>query len=347
MKAWYKKLGYYENPFLINPLNENTNLIGLDNELNDVLYYVRSGSMVFVEGAAGSGKTKFLKEVIKNFKGRIIYVNAAKLKKNLNVEELLQNKNGVKGKLFNKKPKHMILIIDNVAELSQVNLERLKFFFDHAYLQSVIFSGESIKKVGFPESMLNRIGRRIIKIKNLTTEQAVELAFTRLDEDPNEKDLFITKSQVEEIFDKSGKNPKQFLLNLHRVFEEMDFEEADKIEKAHLKVVEDKLDEEDEIDYYISLGADIVDSDEQMTDTKGNKLMKVGEYYRCPVYDMFCGNCGAIVKQDDITCPECQAEFEATVEEETKQTKSKTQNKKSVGGSSKKSEQSKKGEANA
>ncbi|MBN1175904.1 AAA family ATPase [Candidatus Woesearchaeota archaeon] len=332
MKTWYKKLGYYENPFLINPLNENTNLIGLEDEVKDVLYYVRSGSMVFVEGAAGSGKTKFLKEIIKNFKGRIIYVNAAKLKKNLNVEELLQNKNGVKGKVFNKKPKHMILIIDNVAELSQVNLERLKFFFDNAYLQSVIFSSESIKKVGFPESMLNRIGRRIIKIKHLTKEQAVELAFSRLDEDPNESDSLITKAQVEEIFEKSGKNPKQFLLNLHRVFEEMDFEEAEKIEKAHLKVIEDKLDEEDETDYYISLGADVIDAEEQMTDSKGNKLMKIGEYYRCPVYDMFCGNCGAIVKQDDVSCPECQAEFESSVEEEPKQNKSK---------------KSKKGEANA
>lgn len=338
MKSWYKKLGYYENPFLINPLKENTNIIGLENEIKDALYYVKSGSMIFVEGNEGSGKTKFLKEIINNFKGRIIYVNAAKLKKNLNVEELLQNKNGVKGKLFNKKPKHMILLIDNVAELSQVNLERLKYFFDNAYLQSVVFSGTSIKKANFPESMLNRIGRRIIEVKPMKKEEAVELAFTRLDEDLNEKDLIITKAQVEEVFEKSNKNPKQFLLNLHRVFEEMDFEEAEKVDKAHLKIIEDKLDEEDEEDYYISLGVDLVNTAEQMTDDKGNKLMKVGEYYRCPVYDMFCGNCGAIVKQDDISCPECQAEFEQAKEEVAQETKKQ---------STTKTKKTKKGEANA
>jgi len=345
MKTWYKKLGYYENPFLINPLNETSKLIGLEQEVKDVLYYVRSGSMIFVEGKEGTGKTKFLKEIINNFKGRIIYVNALKLKKNLNVEELLKNKNGVKGKLLNKKPKHMILVIDNVAELSQVNLERLKFFYDNSHLQSVIFSGNSLRGVGFPESMLNRIGRRIIKLKNLTKEDAVKLAFERLDEDSEDSDSLITKKQVEEIFEKSGKNPKQFLLNLHRVFEEMDFEEADKIEESHIKIIDDKLDEEDKTDYYISLGVDIITAEEQMTDAKGNKLMKVGEYYRCPVYDMFCGNCGAIVKQDDLVCPECGAEFEQsseTVDEEVKEnspTKSKTK--------ATKTKKAKKGEANA
>ena len=74
MDVWYKKLGYYENPFVMNPMKENTPMYGNETQLDDVLYYIKSGSILFVEGAKGTGKTKFLRTVISQFKGRIIYV---------------------------------------------------------------------------------------------------------------------------------------------------------------------------------------------------------------------------------------------------------------------------------
>ena len=61
MDVWYKKLGYYENPFLINPMRETTQFYGNEKQLEDVLYYIESGSILFLEGAKGTGKTKFLR----------------------------------------------------------------------------------------------------------------------------------------------------------------------------------------------------------------------------------------------------------------------------------------------
>ena len=85
MNLWYKKLGYYENPFLINPLKERTELFGQEQQIKDVKYYINSGSIIFIEAPKGAGKTKFLKTIINDFQGRIIYVNAGKI---LNVSSI-------------------------------------------------------------------------------------------------------------------------------------------------------------------------------------------------------------------------------------------------------------------
>lgn len=313
MNTWFKKLGYYENPFLINPMRETTQLYGNENQLEDVLYYIESGSILFVEGAKGTGKTKFVRTVIDSFKGRIIYVDAASLKKNLNIEELLRKKNGLKGKVLGKKPMDMILILDNVTELSTVNVERIKYYYDQGFLQSVLLTGPTAKNL--PESMLNRIGKRIVKLDSISKADAVKMAFERLDEDADDTEPLISKKHVEKIYDVSNSNPRLFLINLHRVFEEMDFEEAKVVEDKHLKVLDDKLDKEDEQEFEVTLGAQVYTKEEQLTDKDGNKIVKVGEYYRSPSSEVFCGNCGAIVSKNDASCPECNAEFENTVDE--------------------------------
>ena len=316
MDVWYKQLGYYENPFVLSPFKEDTPLVGQTKHLEDALYYIKSGSIIFIQGAEGTGKTKFLRQLMKDFRGRIIYVNAAKLTKTLNIEELLRGKNGVKGRLFGKKPKDMILCLDNIDELSLVNLERLKFFFDQGYLQSIICTGKSFKKVGFPPSLAQRIGQRIIKLTPMTENQAVELALKRLDEEAEAADPIISASFIKKIFAASKKNPKHFLINLHRVFEQMHLSDDNTVQEKHLKVLDEKLEQADEKELDHVLASDTPEEDEAMTTDDGTKIMKVGEYYRNPEEEMFCGNCGAIVTESDSACPECNASFEDDVSAE-------------------------------
>lgn len=314
MDAWYKKLGYYENPFLINPMRETTQMYGNESQLEDVLYYVESGSIIFVESKKGTGKTKFVRTVINSFKGKIIYVDAAGLKKNLNIEELLRKKNGLKGKFFGKKPLDMILVLDNVSELSIVNVERIKYYYDQGFLQSVIMTGESMKNL--PKSMLNRIGKRVVHLDMFSKADAVKMAYERLDEDATDDEPLIEKNSVEKIYEVSQANPRLFLINLHRVFEEMDFEDDKVVQAKHLKVLDDALDKDDEEEFEVTLGAQVYTKDEQLTDKDGNKIVKIGEYYRSPNSEVFCGNCGAIVSKNDHLCPECGAEFENSTDDE-------------------------------
>ena len=59
--------------------------------------------------------------------------------------------------------------------------------------------------------------------------------------------------------------------------------------------------------------------EKELFDEKGNRIVKVGKYYRRPAYEMFCSNCGAIVSEEDEECPECQAEFETEEAENTEE----------------------------
>ncbi|MFP4195233.1 MAG: hypothetical protein ACLFSN_00525 [Candidatus Woesearchaeota archaeon] len=308
MESWYKKLGYYQNPFLINPMREPTRLVG--QHLQDALYYIRSGNMVMVEGDEGNGKTKFLQSIISNFRGRIIYVNARKLTKTLDMEELLRKKKGLSGKLMGKKPKGMILLLDNANELSEVNLERLKHYFDQGYLQSIIFTAPKMNACAFSDSMYNRIGRRVLRMEPLSEKEATDIAFERLDEDKEDEDALISQELASEVFTKSGKNMKEFLMNLHRVFETMFEDEQETVQKKHLEVLDKELGENEKEELESQLSIEKKTMDKELFDEKGNRIVKVGKYYRRPAYEMFCSNCGAIVAEEDEQCPECYAEFE-------------------------------------
>ncbi len=312
-QTWFKQLGYEQNPFLINPFKETTPLIGQEQQLEDAIYYTKSGSILFIQANQGCGKTKFLRTLIDSFRGKIIYVDASKETKVINIEELLTKKNGLSGKLFGSKPKGMVLLLDNVDELSMVNLERLKYYFDQGFLHSVVFTGQDFKAVGFPKSLQQRIGKRIISLDGLTEDQAVALAYARLDEDPHDSDVIISRSQIITVF-KASSSPREFLIHLHRVFEEMHLTDADQVTADHLAILKEDLDDEDREELHEELGQPIVDPI-AFTTPKGHKIMKIGKYYRCPDVDMFCGNCGAIVRDEDVKCPECFAVFE---EEETK-----------------------------
>ena len=83
-----------------------------------------------------------MKEVIKKFggKGDIAFIDCKELDKELNVEKVIINKNGLSGWLFKKYPKNMILLLDNVEFLSNKNMERIKYFYDSNHLRAVIIT---------------------------------------------------------------------------------------------------------------------------------------------------------------------------------------------------------------
>ena len=217
-EKWYEQLGYSYNPFTLNPMMfEDDHLVGMEKEAKEVIYRIQSSNMLFIEGEPGSGKTMLLKHAIENFKGKgkVIYVDARQLNKKLDIEELLIRKYGlIKGRLMKSKPKDMILLLDNVEQISWTNNERLKYYFDQNYLKSVVFTSEKINAVTFSDSIKERIGSRIIKVPAMKSSEAVEMVQDRMgDEEILGADL------IKKIFALSGKNPKKTLINCYRACE--------------------------------------------------------------------------------------------------------------------------------
>lgn len=204
---WYEEVEMDSNPF-----NKETKLIGFEETVSELEYAIMSGNMIFVEGDKGTGKTKLLKEAIHKFggHGKIIYANGKELHTELNVERLLKDRYGFLGRVFNMKPKGMILLLDDIEHISKRNCERIKYYFDQNYLRSVIFVGRSLTDSGLNESIKQRI-RKVIKLRSLSNYEAVQLAREKLGNE------LLSDRVIKEVFRLSNNNPRQFLENCEKV----------------------------------------------------------------------------------------------------------------------------------
>ena len=122
---WYEELDFDENP-----LKKETKFVGNEDALKESYYSIISGNILILEGEEGSGKSKILREIIRQFGGygRIAYISCKNISTELNIEEILVKKNGILGMLFKHYPKNMILLLDDVEHLSSKNMERIKYF---------------------------------------------------------------------------------------------------------------------------------------------------------------------------------------------------------------------------
>ncbi|MFW6230446.1 MAG: AAA family ATPase [Nanoarchaeota archaeon] len=235
MDEWYEELDFEENPFSTNPSDFVKNLVARDDVIDELSYRVRSGSLVFIEGPEGSGKSSLLRALIREFRGRgkVIYVNSEKFEKKLNVEDLLVQKNGLlKGMIMKKTPKSMILFMDNVDQLSYKNMERIKHYFDEDHLKSVVFTGTSFENVGFSASLRQRLEGRVVRIPPMTTDQIVEMVRSRI----GELKLF-SDEILEAIAKKYDNNPKKVLKACEDVAEYVVSIEEMAVTEKHLEEV--------------------------------------------------------------------------------------------------------------
>jgi chromosomal replication initiation ATPase DnaA len=204
---WYEELDLEENPFVD---SESTELVGYEDIIDEINYRIIAGDILFIEGKEGTGKTALMKRVISKFKGKgkLVYLNGKKMENSFNIEEILMKKQG----WFRKKyPQNMILLMDEVQELSKKNNERLKYFYDQNYLRSIIFASKDLKSVNFTQSLKERLSK-IIKLRELTEDEAVEAIQKRLRDNK-----ILNEELIKSIFKKSKKNTKDFLINCEMV----------------------------------------------------------------------------------------------------------------------------------
>lgn len=227
MPEWFEGLGFDNNPFSRVPVK-----IGNEEELNEIFYSILAGNMVFVEGPAESGKTSLLREAVRRFGGRkkIIYVNCKNLRKELNVERLLKDRYGFLGRIFNLKPKNMILLLDEVEHLTERNCERIKYYYDQNYLRAVVFTSRNIEQAGFNRSILHRINK-VIRVQPLSDYEAVkavrDVIGNRLLSDRAIKRVYASS---EKNVGKLMKNCERILMNMAReAKKEISEEEIDKV----------------------------------------------------------------------------------------------------------------------
>jgi len=215
-RMWWRKLGFYTNPFTIRPAPFDNRVFGQNQVLEDLYYKIPAGTMSFIEGKLGTGKTTIMKNLITKFRGRgkVIYFSCNRIDTELNIEDLLKGRYGFWGRMFGMMPKDMIVLLDEAQQLSSVNTERIKYFFDQGNIKSVVFTGTDYSNTNLHESIKERIGQDgLFKIKELTDDQAVAFVRNRIGNISTVNDSIIKK-----VWHLTGRNPRRLLQRLDKVF---------------------------------------------------------------------------------------------------------------------------------
>ena len=200
---WFHEIGFDQNPF---DASVSHKLVGYDGIMDEVLYNIHAGNIVFIEGPEGFGKTAVLKKAIESFKGngRVAYVECQKVKE-LNIENVLKGKYNFIQRLFRPTPRDMIVLIDDVSELDKKNTERLKYYYDQNYASSVILAGENYGKASFTASLRDRV-KKVIKLNAMNYYEAIDLLNSRL-----RGKRIISEDAAREILERTEGNRRKFL----------------------------------------------------------------------------------------------------------------------------------------
>lgn len=231
-QPWYRKFGFYNNPFTIKPAYFDYELVGYNNIINELAYKITSGSMVFIEGPLGSGKTSILQHVTHTFKEekKIIFLSCNQINEGTDIASLLKTKFWVFEKLFGIKPKNIVLLLDEIQELDKKNLERVKYLFDHDYAKSVVFTGIDYNNVAFPLSVKERIGNNIVKVPVLSSDDAVKLIRNRIG-----NCALLSDDIIKELYTLSNFNPRRLLHRCDEVCNHVINDGRDMVTKDDIK----------------------------------------------------------------------------------------------------------------
>ncbi|MBN2422817.1 ATP-binding protein [Candidatus Woesearchaeota archaeon] len=207
-EIWYRKLGFYNNPFSIKPARFHDELIAYD--LNYIYKKIDNGEMLFIDGTYGTGKTTILKNIINRYRGRrrVVYYNYNKGEKKFDIRKLLRGANSFVNRVIGLTPKNVILLLDEITNLNKSHAKSILGFYNSGNIKSVIFVNHDYYNVSLPDEIEEKLDGNIIRTAELSSQEAVDLVRRRIG-----NIAIISDSMIKKIFLLSDKNPRKLLEN--------------------------------------------------------------------------------------------------------------------------------------
>jgi hypothetical protein len=201
-------MGFAENPFSIKPAIYSDSVYGYPNVIAEVAKSISSGKIVFVRGNYGNGKSTMLKHLLKKFggQGKLAYFSCNRLEDRLDIKRILNGRYGFFGKVFDLKPKNMILLLDEAQHLAKEDFNAIMHYFDSGNLKSVVF----VAKEPITETMPERLQRAVLvhNLDAVSSLDAVSIVRKRIGH------LGILSDDIiKDVFKKSGFNVRVMLKN--------------------------------------------------------------------------------------------------------------------------------------
>ena len=231
MDIWFKKLGFYNNPFSIKPAAFGDELYGYN--LQDILNKVDSGEVIFIEGVYGQGKTTILKRIIREFGGKkkVVYYSCNRKEGDLDLDKLLRGGKGFFGRLFGTKSKGMILLLDESQEINEKDGENLANYHNE-FFKSIVLVSHGFNSDNLSENLKKLVNSNVIRLGDVSPADAVNIIRKRI----GNLDI-IDDDIVAQIFSKSDNNPRRLLKNCEQVCKYAFDRGYDKVTKEHVDAI--------------------------------------------------------------------------------------------------------------
>lgn len=205
----FSKYGWKSNPFEVNPMPDA--ISGFDDIRKELLDFIKSNDCCLLIGDAGTGKTvilKWLEDCISQ-KNVAVYLNTLGMNeeeiKKIDIDKIIREKTSSWNRLIGKK-KNFVILIDDAHSLPPVIGEAVKRNFDNKTINSVVLASETDDLENLKGNLLEKIGDRKIKIRRLTTDEAMGMIINRI----KYKNPFESES-LEIIFEKADFIPRNIL----------------------------------------------------------------------------------------------------------------------------------------
>ncbi len=204
-EIWFKKIGFFNNPFSIKPAAFHNKLFGYEDIIDNMLDKLDYGDVFFVEGEPGRGKTTILKSIVNKFGGKkkVIYYSCNRKEGALPVDDLLIG-NTFWSKLFKKRVKDAILLLDEAQDLDAADSDLITRHYDEGYFKSIVLVGKEMPKIS--KELSNLVGKNIIKLKKISEKDAIDLIRKRVGNIG-----ILSDELIAFIYSKSDGNPRRLL----------------------------------------------------------------------------------------------------------------------------------------
>lgn len=231
-KTWYESLGFYSNPFSIKPAAFHDELFGYEDLLGKIDSKLNEGSVIFLSGQYGAGKTTILKRIINRFKGKkkIIYYPCNQSERSIDFDKLLYSRTFLR-RLFHIRQKKSILLLDEVQDINKKDSDNLCNYHEEGFFKSVLLTSMKPNDVNFTACLKELIKDNLFKISKLSKEDATSLIRKRIG------NLEFLKDNVIEKIYSLNSNPRAFLKNCEELCRYAYEKGSTEVTEKHIKEV--------------------------------------------------------------------------------------------------------------
>lgn len=174
---WFFKTEKDANPFNVKP---NANLIGVDEEKEKLVSYIKGGGICFLTGHSGIGKSSLLEWLNLNFKNHtIVYLDAKEIDEFFDLKTNLIKHGSILRRILRRYPKNIVVCLDEAQDSNEKLIDSLQTHWNKNKIKSIVVTQTSPTLDNLSDSFKDRIGDKVVRLKKMTVETARKLIHLR------------------------------------------------------------------------------------------------------------------------------------------------------------------------